>query len=167
MTREDLELFFEDPHADRSTWHSYEQVEKGHGRLERRHLLTSPDLNELLDREWGEVGQVFRLQRERKTAEKRSVEVVYGLTTLSREQCSIQRLFRLIRDHWAVENRLHGRRDVTLEKTMWRSRSSCRSNACRTQLARALLDGYASGFQCGSSNPAICISPEEALAWLL
>ena len=38
-TRADLELFFEDPQADRSTWHSYQQVEKGHGRLElARHL---------------------------------------------------------------------------------------------------------------------------------
>lgn len=113
VTRADLELFFEDPQADRSTWHSYERVEKGHGRLERRHILTSPDLNEYLRREWGQVGQVFRLQRERKTQEKSSVEVVYGWTSLSRQRCSAQELFHLIRQHWAVENRLHGRRDVT------------------------------------------------------
>ncbi len=57
-TRADLELFFEDPQADRSTWHSFEQIEKGHGRGASSHP-TSPDLNEFLDREWGEVGQVF------------------------------------------------------------------------------------------------------------
>lgn len=114
VTRADLELFFEDPQADRSTWQCYERIEKGHGRMEKRSLLTTPDLNEFLFREWGEVGQVFRLQRERKTSEKSSVEVVYGLTTLGREHCSTERLFGLIRDHWAVENRLHGRRDVTL-----------------------------------------------------
>lgn len=114
VTRADLELFFEDPQADRSTWQCYEQIEKGHGRMEKRSLLTTPDLNEFLFREWGEVGQVFRLQRERKTSEKSSVEVVYGLTTLGREHCSPERLFGFIRDHWAVENRLHGRRDVTL-----------------------------------------------------
>jgi len=45
-TRADLELFFEDKQADRRTWQSFEQVEKGHGRLERRHILTSPDLND-------------------------------------------------------------------------------------------------------------------------
>ena len=98
VTRADLELFFEDPQADRSTWHSYERVEKGHGRLERRHIVTSPDLNEYLRREWGEVGQVFRLQRERKTGEKSSTEIVYGWTSLSRQRCSAQELFQLIRE---------------------------------------------------------------------
>ncbi len=44
-TRADLELFFEDPEADRRTWQSFEQIEKGHGRLERRQITTSPDRN--------------------------------------------------------------------------------------------------------------------------
>src|SRR5258708_20367010 len=85
-------------------WHSYEHVEKGHGRLEKRQLLSTPDLNDYLDREWGEIGQVFRLQRERTTPEKCSVEVVYGLTTLSREPCSAQRLFHLIPNPCAIKN---------------------------------------------------------------
>jgi hypothetical protein len=60
------------------------------------------------------VGQVFRLQRERTIKGQHSVEVVYGWTSLSPQQCSPQRLLQLIRAHWAVENRLHWRRDVTL-----------------------------------------------------
>jgi predicted transposase YbfD/YdcC len=91
-----------------------EQIEKGHGRLERRQITTSPDLNDYLRRDWGEVGQVFRVQRERQRKEKRSVEVVYGWTTLSPKRCGPQRLSQLIRAHWMVENRLHWRRDVTL-----------------------------------------------------
>src|SRR6266567_288841 len=47
LTRADLELFFEDSEADRRTWQSFEQIEKGHGRLERRHITTSPDRNRL------------------------------------------------------------------------------------------------------------------------
>jgi hypothetical protein len=77
-TRADLELFFEDPQADRSTWETFERVEKGHGRLERRHITTSPDLNDYLYCMWGEVGQVFRLHRERTSKQKHSREVVYG-----------------------------------------------------------------------------------------
>ena len=46
-TRADLELFFEDPEADRRTWQVNEQIEKGHGRLERRHITTSPDRERL------------------------------------------------------------------------------------------------------------------------
>jgi predicted transposase YbfD/YdcC len=114
VTRADLELFFEDEQADRRTWQSFEQIEKGHGRLERRQITTSPDLNDYLRRDWGEVGQVFRLQRERTIKGKHSIEVVYGWTSLSPQQCSPQRLLQLIRAHWSVENRLHWRRDVTL-----------------------------------------------------
>jgi predicted transposase YbfD/YdcC len=113
-TRADLELFFEDAQADRRTWQSYEHVEKGHGRLERRSILTTPDLNDDLRRDWGEMGQVFRLERERKSRDKHSVEVVYGWASLSQNRCSPERLAQLIRAHWAVENRLHWRRDATL-----------------------------------------------------
>jgi hypothetical protein len=42
-TRADLELFFEDEQADRHTWRSSVQIEKGHGRLERRQIITSPE----------------------------------------------------------------------------------------------------------------------------
>jgi hypothetical protein len=45
-TRADLELFFEDKQADRRTWQSDEQIEKSHGRLERRQITTSPELND-------------------------------------------------------------------------------------------------------------------------
>ncbi len=114
VTRADLELFFEDAEADRRTWQSYEHVEKGHGRLERRSILTSPDLNAYLRRDWGEVGQVFRVERERKSRDKHSLEVVYGWTSLLQKRCSPERLAQMIRAHWAVENRLHWRRDATL-----------------------------------------------------
>ncbi len=53
------------------------------GRLKRRQITTNPDLNDYLRRDWGEVGQVFRLQRERTIKGKHSVEVVYGWTSLS------------------------------------------------------------------------------------
>src|SRR5258708_6467363 len=82
-TRADLELFFEDPDADRRTWQSYEHTHKGHGRLERRQITTRPDLNDYRRLDWGEVGQVFRVERERQSKQKSSVEVVYGRTTLS------------------------------------------------------------------------------------
>src|SRR5437588_7296484 len=113
-TRADLELFFEDKQADRRTWQSDEQIEKGHGRLERRQITTSPDLNDYLRRDWGEVGQVFRVERERTCKDKQSLEVVYGLSTLPQQAYPAQRMAQFIRAHWAVENRLHWRRDATL-----------------------------------------------------
>lgn len=121
-TLRDLELFFEDQHADRRTWQAHSQLEKGHGRLERRSIITSPDLNGLFFQEWGEIGQVFRLQRERTLKGKQSCEVRYGLTTLPQHRCPPQCLLSYIRAHWLVENHLHWRRDALLGEDRCRVR---------------------------------------------
>jgi predicted transposase YbfD/YdcC len=42
------------------------------------------------------------------------VETVYGITSLSVEEADATRLLELTRGHWAIENGLHYRRDVTL-----------------------------------------------------
>ena len=39
-------------------------------------------------------------------------EVVYGVTSLSREKASPERLLALVRGHWEIENSLHYIRDV-------------------------------------------------------
>ena len=78
---------------------------------------TSPPVlieSDYLRRDWGEVGQVFRVERQRKCKDKQSLEVVYGLSTLPQQACPAQRMAQFIRAHWAVENRLHWRRDATL-----------------------------------------------------
>lgn len=167
-TRADLELFFEDPQADRRTWQTFEQREKGHGRLEYRCIVTSPDLNEYLYRDWGEVGQVFRLHRERTCKGKHSVEVVYGWTSLSAKQCSPERLLGLIRAHWAVENRLHWRRDATLgeDRCGVRLHPVAQMLAVLNTVVLSLMDFH------HVSNVArqlrhFSASPREALAWLL
>lgn len=167
-THSDLHLFFEDPHADRRTWQSSEQIEKGHGRLERRHILTSPDLNAFLERDWGEVGQVFRVQRERTCKGQHSVEVAYGWTTLSPQRCSAQALLSYNRAHWAVENRLHWRRDVTLGEDACGVRLDpvAEMLAVLNTVVLALMDLH------HVTNVArqlrrFSAQPREALAWLL
>ena len=167
-TRADVELFFEDPNADRRTWQSFEQREKGHGRLEHRRIVTSPDLNDYLYQDWGEVGQVFRLQRARTCKGKQSVEVVYGWTSLSEKECSAERLLGLIRAHWRVENRLHWRRDVTLGE------DRCGVRLVPVAEMLAVLNTVVLSFMDLQqvSNVArqlrrFSAHPREALAWLL
>lgn len=167
-TREDLELFFEDPQADRSTWESFERAEKGHGRLEQRSILTSPDLNDYLYQDWGEVGQVFRVQRARSSKATSSTEIVYGWTSLHRRACSPERLLQLIRDHWAVENRLHWRRDATLgeDRSVIRFLPVAQMLAVLNSLVLSLMDFH------HVSNVARQIRrfgsfPDEALDWVL
>jgi hypothetical protein len=42
--------------------------------------------------------------------------VVYGVTSLRPEEASPERLLSLVREHWAIENGLHYRRDDTLQE---------------------------------------------------
>ncbi len=123
--RLDLEDFFEDRQADRRTWLSDEQVEKGHGRLERRQIWTSPDMNDWFAKDWCEVAQVFRLQREVRMLKTGEVqhEVVSGLSSLSPQRTPARAMNTLVRRHWAVENELHWRRDVTLGEDGCQSRT--------------------------------------------
>ncbi len=168
VTRADLELFFEDSEADRGTWQSYEHVEKGHGRLERRSILTSPDLNDYLRQDWGEVGQVFRLQRERQSRDKHSVEVVYGWASLSQKRCSPERLAHLIRAHWAVENRLHWRRDATLgeDRCGVRFPPVAQMLAVLNSVVLSLMDLHQVP-NVARQRRRFASHPDEALAWVL
>lgn len=59
--REDIADLLEDPAPDRRRWQHDETWNKGHGRLEHRHLTASPDLNEWFGKQWQGVAQVFRL----------------------------------------------------------------------------------------------------------
>jgi predicted transposase YbfD/YdcC len=64
--------------------------------------------------QWKGLKQGFELTRERTAKGKTTVEVVYGITSLSRERADAQRLLELTRGHWGIENGSHYRRDVTL-----------------------------------------------------
>jgi predicted transposase YbfD/YdcC len=113
---EDLQLFFSEPPADCRDWRTASTTNKGHGRLEIRELTATTELNDFLAGQWIGVAQVFRLVRTIEKKGKTHQEVIYGLTSLSPRQANGQRLLELIRAHWAIENRLHYRRDVTLRE---------------------------------------------------
>ena len=113
---DDLELFFREPPADCRDWRTARTVDKGHGRLEIRELVASSELNDFLAGQWTGVAQVFRLTRTVEDDGKARIEVVYGITSLSPQLASPERLLQLVRAHWAIENRLHWRRDVTLRE---------------------------------------------------
>lgn len=72
---------------------------------------------------WPGLAQVCRIERRREIAGKASSEVVYALTSLTREKADPATLLALVRQHWAIENQLHWRRDVTLREDHSRVRS--------------------------------------------
>jgi predicted transposase YbfD/YdcC len=116
ILHDDLQLFFSEPPVDCRDWRTARTVNKGHGRLEIRELVVSTELNDFLAGQWAGVAQVFRLTRTVHEHGRTRTEVVYGITSLAPARASAARLLQLVRDHWAIENRLHWRRDVTLRE---------------------------------------------------
>jgi predicted transposase YbfD/YdcC len=87
-------------------------VDKGHGRIERRSMRLTTILTKT--QQWKGLKQGLELRRQRTHKGQTTVEVVYGMTSLSRERADAQRLLGLTRGHWGIENGSHYRRDVTL-----------------------------------------------------
>jgi predicted transposase YbfD/YdcC len=92
------------------------KVNKGHGRREKRTIWVSLQLNDYLD--WPGLQQVFRVERIiwHGKQQRRTREVVYGMTGLSPQQASPEKLLKRIREYWGIENGLHYRRDVTFRE---------------------------------------------------
>src|SRR5205823_6991268 len=88
-------------------------LDKGHGRLERRRYLalSDPDLLACLDPTGAGPGlrSVVQVQAERRQDERRAVETRYYLSSLAPDAAV---LGQAIRQHWEVENRLHWVLDV-------------------------------------------------------
>jgi predicted transposase YbfD/YdcC len=123
--REDIADLFADPTPDRRRWQEAQTWDKGHGRLEHRHILCSPDLNDWFGKEWEGIEQVFRLERTTRFLPTRQLrrEVVYGLSSLPLRHAPPAQMLALIRAHWAIENRLHWRRDVPLGEDACQTRT--------------------------------------------
>ncbi|MGC9542530.1 ISAs1 family transposase [Streptomyces sp. UG1] len=94
-------------HYDRST---------GHGRLETRvvQVLTVTDLG--VDFPYAaQVAKIVRHRTRTKTG-KRTRETVYVITDLTSRQASPERLAKIVRSQWIIENRLHFVRDTAFRE---------------------------------------------------
>ena len=111
---EDLQYFFNDPDAEKKEWKYAKTVNKAHGRFEIREMWTSTQMNEWFAHNWTSIAQVFKIRRWVQIGEKVREEMVYGITSLERQQANIERLMALVRAHWLIENHLHYRLDVTV-----------------------------------------------------
>ena len=100
---EDVALYFEDrkdpdfTHLDPS----------GHGRIERRSIWTTTELNDYLN--FPHVGQAFAIKREftEKKTGKYSCEIAYGITSQSPQQADPETVLKTNRGHWSIENSCH------------------------------------------------------------
>jgi len=100
---EDVALWFQ----DRKQPDFVQHTPPDHGRIETRKIWTTTELNGYLN--FPHVGQAFLIERhslEKKNG-LRSCEIAYGITSRTAKQASPERLLRVNRGHWTIENSCH------------------------------------------------------------
>ncbi len=100
---EDLAFYF----RDRGKPHFVEYTPPDHGRIETRKIWTTTELNDYLD--FPHVGQAFVVERHalEKTSGASSLEIAYGITSRTPAQADPQRVLKVNRQHWTIENSCH------------------------------------------------------------
>lgn len=89
-------------------------VEKGHGRVDIRSIRVSSELKGYSD--WPGLEQVFELRRRWQSKGIWHEAVRYGVTSLPATIAIPERLLKLKRGHWIIENGLHYVKDVTMDE---------------------------------------------------
>jgi predicted transposase YbfD/YdcC len=140
---------------------SAQTVDKGHGRIERRHLTTRALLPGAC--EWPGAQQVFRLERRviRTTTGESHTAVLAGLTSRSAEAADPQQVLGFLRDYWHIENKAHWVRAVTFDE----DRSQVRTGAI-PQVMAALRKATIGLLRCaGATNIAAACRYYAAQPW--
>ena len=91
----------------------HRDVDKGHGRIETRVCILSHDLSLIQNRaDWQDLAGFALMLRERTDviSGKTSRETSYFI--FSNATASVSEMTKIIRDHWAIENKLHWSLDV-------------------------------------------------------
>ena len=118
-----------------------EEIDCGHGRVERRSCSVLGDLS-LLDepRQWPSLQGLVRIEAERyhKATGKSEREIRYYITSLKPDAA---RLNSAIRQHWGIENKLHWVLDVGFGEDLSRKRAghTAQNYSILTRIALNLL----------------------------
>lgn len=103
---------------------SFEELDKGHGRLEKRTVSITGDLDWLTDHErWPGLSVLVQVTRERTTlaTQKTSTETVYYIS--SDPRLTAEQAGRAIRRHWGIESELHWVLDMAFGEDQARHRA--------------------------------------------
>lgn len=139
---------------------------KEHGRIETRTLPVSSQLKDFLA--WPYLEQVFKLERHCLSTKTGEIQehVVYGITSLNREEITPTKLLQLTRSYWGIENGLHYRRDVPLleDNTRMTKGKMGQAMACINNLVLGILLGKHKDHYLPLARRYFDAHPAEALA---
>lgn len=109
-----------------------QETNKQSGRIETRRLTAIPDENNYLN--WPGLNTVFKLERHvtRPQQGEQWSQIVFGITSLPFTPDLAQQLLTWTRQHWAIENKLHYRRDVTLREDATRMKHTHQAQVVAT-----------------------------------
>ena len=140
-----------------------EGIDKAHGRIEQRTVF-SPLKGALT---FKQAKQAFRITRDRTIVKsgERSVEVAYGITSLDAEHTTPEQLLRWNRGHWAVENRNHYPRDVSMNEDASRAwaNHAPSNNAILNNVALAIIRRTLPGANVPAAHRTFQMNPEMRL----
>lgn len=103
----------------------YEETEKGHGRIESRRVRVTTNLAWIMSKErWLDLGYVVEVRRERTvlSSGKTSTEMAHYIGSGTPD--TAERVARLVRGHWSVENGLHWVLDFAFREDEARHRAA-------------------------------------------
>ena len=108
------------PHCAHLQYDFKEEIDKGHGRLERRRYWITQPLDTLPSvKKWKGLTSIGRVERPCWNGEKPTCEQRYFLSSMAADA----KLFsEAVREHWGIENHLHWRLDVLFREDAHRIR---------------------------------------------
>ena len=110
---EDIKLWFTDKELIKQC-SSWEENDKGHGRIEQRTAYVTDDINWLQERhKWPYLKSIGVVVSKVIKANKETQEMRFYVSSM---EASAEKLCKAARAHWGIENKLHWRLDVVFNE---------------------------------------------------